>query len=480
MNQSLTKLNLDNSSFGGHPDALEILFSCEAALRSLSLGGNGLTSQCLSALRFNSTLTSLNLENNKLGHDISPLSAALTFNSALTRLNLDDNGLGAAGVQLLAEGLASNSTLKRLDLEWNDMSHEGARHLHDLLLVNSTLTTLKLGSNDVGDVGAHAIFSGAHNHPSLTCLNLASNFISHVGLEGLDKWGNRLAELDLSFNELNTSGAAILSRCLDCSSSLVDLRLDDTALGEEGCSMIVRSLSINSSLTFLALNSNEMGDEVFQQLVVQSQARNLTGLHLNLNNLCASSADAVHSLLSNNYRLEELDLGNNFFGDEGLKKIADALAGNTTLLTLNLEANDVSEEGLLSLATALRSNHTLQHLNLDSNSYSMDDCMDFFVQVFPFTDSLVSLVVGFQDPDEQKFSDDEDAMISSLLLSNGSLISLRMASFDLTSHGIQSLLTRNFHNQKMKACSLLTMLFPFFFYLIDSCHSAPNKRARFR
>src|SRR3989338_8760321 len=50
---------------------------------------------------------------------ISPLSAALALNSSLASLNLDNNGLGATGGQILFEVLASNSTLKRLT--WSGM-----------------------------------------------------------------------------------------------------------------------------------------------------------------------------------------------------------------------------------------------------------------------------------------------------------------------------------------------------------------------
>ena len=79
---------------------------------------------------------------------------ALATNSTLTTLDLNSNKVGPVGAGRLAEALAINSTLIILDLSFNKVGDEGAGRLAEALATNSTLTTLNLYQNQVGDEGA--------------------------------------------------------------------------------------------------------------------------------------------------------------------------------------------------------------------------------------------------------------------------------------------------------------------------------------
>ncbi|KAG0043724.1 hypothetical protein BGZ90_009000, partial [Linnemannia elongata] len=97
------------------------------------------------ALKTNSTLTTLDLQDNKIGsHEVQLMATAFKTNSTLTTLKLRSNSIGDNGAQTLAEALKTNSTLTTLDLQSNSIGDNGAQTLAEALKANSTLTTLDL------------------------------------------------------------------------------------------------------------------------------------------------------------------------------------------------------------------------------------------------------------------------------------------------------------------------------------------------
>ncbi|KAF9110697.1 hypothetical protein BGX30_007888, partial [Mortierella sp. GBA39] len=103
----------------------------------------------------NSTLFTLNLDDNKIGDNGAvALSEALKTNSTMTTLNLRHNRIEDNGAVALSEALKTNSTLTTLDLYYNSIGDNGAVALSQALKTNLTLTTLNLGSNGIGENGA--------------------------------------------------------------------------------------------------------------------------------------------------------------------------------------------------------------------------------------------------------------------------------------------------------------------------------------
>ena len=80
----------------------------------------------------------------------------LGVNSTLSELRLGFNTLGK-GVAVLAAALAGNSTLTSLDLEGNKIDKVGAAALICVFETNSTLTNLQINENFVGLQAFHAL-----------------------------------------------------------------------------------------------------------------------------------------------------------------------------------------------------------------------------------------------------------------------------------------------------------------------------------
>ncbi|KAL0228888.1 hypothetical protein GEMRC1_013508 [Eukaryota sp. GEM-RC1] len=70
------------------------------------------------------------------------LAEALKVNSTITHIKLEDNSIGPEGARALAEILKVNSTITHINLEDNSIGPEGARALAEVLKVNSTITLI--------------------------------------------------------------------------------------------------------------------------------------------------------------------------------------------------------------------------------------------------------------------------------------------------------------------------------------------------
>ena len=160
--------------------------------------------QYISRLRSNDpTLTTLNISYISIDdEDIEHLVTALAFNSTLTTLDLTGNDIGA-GAGRLALTLASNCTLSTLVLNHNRIGAEAAGRLAMALRVNSILSTLSLRSCDISGAGATQLVTSLCINTTLTSLDLLENPIP-----------------DNDFGDLLRSNSSLTSLALPLKSSL--------------------------------------------------------------------------------------------------------------------------------------------------------------------------------------------------------------------------------------------------------------------
>ncbi|KAG0014050.1 hypothetical protein BGZ82_001915, partial [Podila clonocystis] len=176
------------------------------------------------ALKSNSTLTTVYLQNSSIGSNgAQMLAEALKINSTLTTLNLENNSIGENGGLALAEALKINSTLTTLNLGRNLIGHNGALALAEALKINLTLTTLNLENNSIEDNGALALVEALKINLTLTTLNFGRNLIGHSGALALAealKTNSTLATLNLEYNSIRDNGAQALAEALKTNSTL--------------------------------------------------------------------------------------------------------------------------------------------------------------------------------------------------------------------------------------------------------------------
>ena len=143
------------------------------------------------ALEVNASLTSLNLQDNRLGEaGAAALAPGLAANGSLTKLSLGANKLEEEGTKVICVAVKGNTALKDLDLSGSILSSNiggsaGAKHVADMLGVNGSLTSLNLSWNNLRPEGAAALAAGLAANASLTHLDVTyNNFMNNLGEEG--------------------------------------------------------------------------------------------------------------------------------------------------------------------------------------------------------------------------------------------------------------------------------------------------------
>ena len=86
-------------------------------------------------MKENNVITDLNLRDNRIDPD--QIGEALKYNQSLTVLNLAQNKI--TDISCLTEGLAVNLTLRRIDLSGNQIGKRGIVHLRWIYLINGSL-----------------------------------------------------------------------------------------------------------------------------------------------------------------------------------------------------------------------------------------------------------------------------------------------------------------------------------------------------
>lgn len=105
-------------------------------------------------------------------------------------LDLQDNGLGDTEAQSLAEALKRNSTITSIILNNNDIGTAGAQSLAEALKINSTVIALYIEQNDIKELGGEALIG------SLNANRIIFSDIAKINLLSLNNQKHILTILD--------------------------------------------------------------------------------------------------------------------------------------------------------------------------------------------------------------------------------------------------------------------------------------------
>lgn len=174
----------DNIGFCYGIRSLSNVLKNNVSLTKIDLGNNYIYKNDVNylwkALLSNTTLTSLNLDNNKIGEEIEEddlienitLGDVLKVNSILTEISLSWNYLNNDDIKDICEGLRANTSLNSLSLSNNEIDDEGINYINEVLKVNKTLNTLNLKRNHISNITKQSLFDTLKNNTSLIELDL--------------------------------------------------------------------------------------------------------------------------------------------------------------------------------------------------------------------------------------------------------------------------------------------------------------------
>ncbi|KAL0242519.1 hypothetical protein GEMRC1_005082 [Eukaryota sp. GEM-RC1] len=225
-------------------------------LEDSSIGAEG-AKALAEALKVNASITSVSLAENSIGDEgVSALAEALKVNASITSICLLYNSIGAEGASALAEALKVNNSVTNIDLSFNSIGAEGARALAEALRVNASVTSIDLSFNSIGAEGARALAEALRVNASVTSINLGGNSIGAEGVKSLAdvlKVNTSVSSIDLEDNCIGDEGVRSLADVLKVNASITSVNLEDNSIGDEGVRSLADVLKVNPRLKIVGV-----------------------------------------------------------------------------------------------------------------------------------------------------------------------------------------------------------------------------------
>lgn len=168
-------------------------------------------------------------------------------------------------------------------------------------------------------------------------------------------------------NEMGNLGVWFVALILKKGGAIRALNLSNHGIGPEGVNSLMQ---VNfHGLEELSLGGNRLGDQGMQALtlMVQSPQANLTALELNNIAITPVGVATLARALEHNHQLEFLRLSQNPLGEKGGAALGCLLAVNDTLACLDISATNLRDAGFVAFLEGMRQNKALLVLNVNRN-----------------------------------------------------------------------------------------------------------------
>ncbi|XP_025771184.1 ribonuclease inhibitor isoform X1 [Puma concolor] len=261
------------------------------------------------------------------------ICSALQANPSLTELSLCTNELHDAGVRLVLQGLQSPSCrIQKLSLRNCCLTDTGCEVLPDALRSLPTLRELQLSDNPLGDAGLQLLCKGLLDPQChLEKLQLEYCNLTAASCEPLAAvlraW-RHVKELVVSNNDIGEAGVQALCRGLvDSACQLETLKLENCGLTPASCKDLCGVVASKASLQELDLGDNKLGDQGIATLcpALLHPSSRLRVLWLWDCDITTTGCRDLCQVLRAKESLKELSLAGNALGDEGARLLCESL-----------------------------------------------------------------------------------------------------------------------------------------------------------
>ncbi|XP_050959227.1 protein NLRC5-like isoform X24 [Labeo rohita] len=365
--------------------ALATLLGSDSSLKELNMNNNnmqdsGVKKICTGLKSKKCELETLRLSNcgiTKEGY--KALASALRSNpSHLIELDLTGNDPGQSGMKQLTDVLQTGCCkLKILSLNDCSLTDKSCSALATLLGSDTSLKELNMNNNNLQDSGVKQICTGLKNMKcKLEILRLSKCALTEKSCPDLasvlSSDSSSLKDLDLSNNNLHTSGVKLLSDALKENCMLEKLRFSNCSITKEGYKALASALGSNSShLIELDLTGNDPGHSGVKELndlLQDGQCKLKTIRFLK----CPGAQEVCEYLTEvlgkSPLLLKELKLSGDILGAlDGEKLSALLMDSHSKVEKINVNNCELTEKSCLVLATVLSSKTILQEVNLNNS-----------------------------------------------------------------------------------------------------------------
>jgi hypothetical protein len=169
----------------------------------------------------------------------------------------------------------------------------------------------------------------------------------------------------------------------------------DDLLGDLGCVMLANALAHHKAIEVLELSFNSISSKSVEHMINSLWSyTSLQILSLDNNKVGDEGARLLARVLPT-LLLEELNVGFNEIGNEGVTELIKAVVSNSTLRVLMLSGNAITTEGAREVAFMLSHNTELQTLYLDHMSIGQAGERYISAAVASSRDSALRNITGF-------------------------------------------------------------------------------------
>ncbi|NXJ65292.1 NLRC5 protein, partial [Rostratula benghalensis] len=400
--------------------ALVYVINLGQDLTHLDFAGCLLDTDCLEVLAGCRNVEHLSFRNRRCGDDFAAaLSKSLQGMGSLKKLELTGGSITARGMTNLVQALSQCLQLEEINLQDNRIQDPEVKRVLDLFSRMEKLKKVDLSNNKLSLNAVLILAKEVISCQNATELHVRGDtvMIHFCGPSGkvprfLDlRWEEnkehvtptRFVKLCLQHSSLSSQHAKEIVAILQSCPHLSEVDLSGNKLGDEGCICLLESLawisiskqldlsqnclsingicsllkSVNTCQKMMEVEIRYVGGESFLRLIpiykeepVFSTDDQQYGeenqiptdcqkIRLTDSRFQASDLEQVCAVLKKCHSISELDLSNNYLGDEGLLQLFQFLPNLKTLRSLKLNDNHISLNSVFFLVQSLS---TLEHI----------------------------------------------------------------------------------------------------------------------
>jgi Ran GTPase-activating protein (RanGAP) involved in mRNA processing and transport len=237
--------------------------------------------------------------------------------------------------------------------------------------------SLDLHDNDLNSSSAESMIKCLEHTPFLEELNLSNNCFLPDNLQQLTPvlyMLHNLTDLNISGNIIHVRNARTLAPALSYMTGLLRLNMSGTKMGHISLNIISKSIMCMTKLEYLNLGSNWTGERSQDDfaLILQSLPV-LTDLDLSYSEIGSEKMNVLAPVICSRTKLKRLNLSGNEIGK--YFQTPNSVLTIPTLEFFNISLNSITSKGSSRLAESLETMTSLKELLLRNNEIGTEGCI---------------------------------------------------------------------------------------------------------